>query len=66
MLKASMFRVPTVERYGRTCPKSPPRTAGEIWPFQPRGDTVAVEDDPLAEAMRFLLDARSSVQEVSL
>jgi len=24
-------------------------------PFHPRGDTVAVEDDPLAEAMRFLL-----------
>jgi hypothetical protein len=28
--------------------------------------TVAVEDDPLAEAMRFLLDAQSSVQEISL
>jgi len=40
--------------------------ADEISPFYLRGDTVAVEDDPLAEAMRFLLDAQSSVQEVSL
>src|SRR5580658_2925696 len=55
----------TVERYGRTCPKSPPHAAGEISPFHPRGDTVAVEDDPLAEAMRFLLDAQG-VLEVSL
>src|ERR1700692_1032593 len=30
-------------------------------PFPPRGDTVPVEDDPLAKAMRFLPDAQSSV-----
>jgi hypothetical protein len=39
--------------------------SGEISPFQSRGDTVAVEDDPLAEAIRFLLDAPWSVQEAS-
>jgi tetratricopeptide (TPR) repeat protein len=27
----------TVERYGRTCPKSPPLASGEISPFHPRG-----------------------------
>jgi len=47
--------------YGRTCPKSPPRVAGEISLFHLPGDTVAVEHDPLAEALRVLLDAQSSV-----
>ena len=52
--------------YGRTCPKNAPRAAVEISPFHLPGDTVTVEHDPLAEAMRFLLDAQSSVQGVSL
>jgi hypothetical protein len=32
--------------------------SGEISRFHSRGDTVAIKDDPLAEAMRFLLDAQ--------
>ncbi len=51
--------------YLRTCPKSTPRATGEMSPFHLRGDTVAVEDNPLAE-LRFLLDVRLRVQEVSL
>jgi len=40
----------------------PPHAAGGISLFHLRGDTVAVEDDPLGEATRFRLDAQSSVR----
>src|SRR5208282_6693663 len=37
----------------------PPHAAGGISLFHLRGDTVAVEDDPLGETTRFRLDAPS-------
>ena len=71
-----MLMNPVIDSYrilwsnGRTLrkdlPEEPSATAAvEISPFHPRGDTVTVKDDPLADVMRFLLDAQRIVQEVS-
>jgi len=72
----TLSETPVIDSYrilwsnGRNVTKGPARGASataavEISPFQPRGDTVTVKDDPLAEVMRFLLDAQRIVQEVS-
>ena len=57
----------TIERYGRTCPKSPLRARlAKYRHFDHQALQWPVETIYSAEGMGFLLEAQSSVQEVHL